>query len=104
MNIELTSTDLLVVPLNGAFIWIILQLLVRPWFRPRAAEEWYPAAMNTIAVFIGLVGAIAATAIPGYSYENILNAVLVGLGGAVVAIGGNEMVGNMASWYSDRRG
>ena len=30
------------------------------------------------------------------------NGVLVALGGAVVAVGGNEMVENMLSWYSKR--
>ena len=104
MNIDLASADLLVVAGNGAFIWIILQLLVRPWLKPRAGEWWYPAAMNTVAVGIGLVGAIAATAILGFSYENILNGVLVALGGAVVAVGGNEMVENMLTWYSSRKG
>ena len=102
MDIELNSADLLAVAGNGAFVWMVLQLLIRPWFKPRAAEWWYPAAMNAIAVGVGLIGAIAAVAVLGFSYENILNGVLVALGGAVVAIGGNEMVENMAKWYSGR--
>jgi hypothetical protein len=103
MNVELNSADLLVVAGNGAFIWMVLKLLVRPWFKPRAAEWWYPAAMNLIAVVIGLIGAIAAVAVLGFSYENILNGVLVALGGAVIAIGGNEMVENMVGWYSAKK-
>ena len=103
MNIEITTATILTVAGNGAFIWIVLQLLVRPWLKPRAAAWWYPAAMNSIAGGLGLLGALAATALPGYSYENILNAVLVALGGTLAAIGGNEMVGNMLQWYSERK-
>ena len=102
MNTDLTSLDLLAVAGNGAFVWIVLQLLVRPWLKPKAGEWWYPAAMNSMAVGIGLLGAMLATAVLGFTYENILNGVLVALGGAVIAVGGNEMVGNMLSWYSGR--
>ena len=103
MNVELNSADLLVVAGNGAFIWMVLKLLVRPWLKPRANEWWYPAVMNLIAVVIGLVGAIAAVAVLGFSYENILNGVLVALGGALAAVGGNEVVGNMLKWYSAKK-
>ncbi len=104
MNIDLTSADLLVVAGNGAFVWMVLRLLVHPWLKPRKAKLNYPAVMNSIAVGIGLVGAIAATAVLGFSYENILNGVLVALGGALIAVGGNEAVGNMASWFGKRGG
>lgn len=105
MNIELTSKDLLVVAGNGAFIWMVMWLLVRPWFKKlrEAKLWWYPAAMNSIASGLGLFGALAATALPGYSYENILNAVLVALGGTLAAVGGNEVAGNMLKWYSVRK-
>ncbi len=103
MNIDLTSTDLLAVAGNGAFVWMVLQLLVRPWLKPKAKAWWYPAAMNSVAVGVGMVGALAATAVLGFSYENILNGVLVALGGAIIAVGGNEMVENMASWYGKRK-
>ena len=102
MDIELASADLLVVAGNGAFIWMVMRLFVRPWLNRKAESWWYPAAMNSIAGGLGLLGALAATALPGYSYENILNAVLVALGGTLAAIGGNEMVGNMLQWYSER--
>ncbi len=102
MNIDLTSTDLLTVAGNGAFVWMVLRL-VRSWLKPRAKAWWYPAAMNSIAIGIGLVGALAATAVLGFSYENILNGVLVALGGAIIAVGGNEMVENMASWFGKRK-
>ena len=95
MNVELNSADLLVVAGNGAFIWMVLYLFVRPWLKRRAKSWWYPGVMNAFAGGVGLLGALAATALPGYSYENILNAVLVALGGALVAVGGNEVVGNM---------
>ena len=103
MDIEITTVTILTVAGNGAFIWIVLQFLVRPWLKPRAAAWYYPALMNTIAVFIGLIGAIAATVILGLTYENILNGILVALGGAIVAVGGDTMVGNMAGWYSGRK-
>ena len=103
MNVELNSADLLVVAGNGAFVWMFLRLLVRPWLIRVVAEWWYPAAMNTAAVFIGLAGALAATVILGFNYENVLNGVLVALGGAVIAVGGNEVVGNMLAWYSAKK-
>ncbi len=103
MDIELTNADLLVVAGNGAFIWIVMRMLVRPWLVKVTDAWWYPGSMNLAAVIIGLAGAFAATALPGFSYANILNAVLVALGGAVVAVGGNEMIGNMLKWYSAAR-
>ncbi len=102
MNIDLTSTDLLAVAGNGAFVWMVLQLLVRPWLKPKADKLNYPGVMNLIAVGVALIGAIAATVVLGLSYENILNGVLVALGGAIIAVGGNEMVENMAGWYGKR--
>jgi hypothetical protein len=104
MNIEITTATMLTVAGNGAFIWIVLQFLVRPWLKPRAKEDNYPAIMNSIAFGVGLIGAIAATAIMGFSYENIVNGVLIALGGMVVAVGGDEVIGNMASWYTARKG
>lgn len=103
MNIELTSKDLLVVAGNGAFIWMVMYLFVRPWLKRAAAIWWYPGVMNAIAGGVGLLGALAATALPGYSYENIVNAILVALGGTLAAVGGNEVVGNMLSWYSAKK-
>ncbi len=102
MNVELNSADLLVVAGNGAYIWMVMYLLVRPWLKRKAASWWYPAAMNTIAFGVGLLGALGASALPGYSYENVLNAFLVALGGALAAVGGNEVVGNMLKWYSKK--
>lgn len=89
---ELSTNDLLTVAGNGAFVWLVLQLLVKPWLK--SDRPTYPAVMNAAAVLVGLIGAVAAAAVTPLEYSSILQAVLVGLGGAATAIGMHEVAGN----------
>ena len=104
MNIELTTNNLLTVAGNAAFIWLVLRLLIKPWLRVRypalpdgRTNPNYSGLMNVAAVVVGLIGAIAASFVPAVSYASILDAILIGLGGAALAVGLNEGVGNMAA-------
>lgn len=98
---ELTVEGLLTVAGNGAFVLLVLQLLVKPWLKPdegddSPAAKRYPAYMNLAAVAVGLIGAVAAQAVIGFEYAGVLQAILVGLGGAAVAIGSYELGDNLS--------
>jgi hypothetical protein len=102
--VELTSSNLLTVAGNAAFIWLVLRLFVKPWLKNRYPSKpggqtnpSYAAWMNVAAGIIGVIGAILASIIPGVTYSGVLDAVLVGLGGAAVAVGLNEGLGNVAT-------
>lgn len=95
---ELTVASLLTVAGNGVFVVLVLQLLVKPWFKPAAngrAHSRYPALMNLAAALIGMLGAIAAQAVTGLHYEGVLQAALVGLGGGAAAVGYHEVGSNV---------
>lgn len=103
MTVELNWESMLTVAGVASWTWIWLRLVIRPWLQKQENNWWYPAAMNSTAIVVGWIGALLATLIPGFNYESVFNAVLLGLGGAVIAVGGNEIVGNMAKWYTDRK-
>jgi hypothetical protein len=107
--IELTTSNLLTVVGNAGLIWLVLRLLVKPGLKMRyptgpngPTNPSYAAWMNVAAVGIGLIGAVAASIIPGVTYSGILDAILVGLGGAALAVGLNEGVGNILTATRER--
>lgn len=81
-------------------VYILVQLLVKPWLRRKYPEQGadYEATMNGVALALAEVIAFAAAMIltprPEWTGQMFLTAFLVGLAGAVAAIGAHEALSN----------
>lgn len=92
--IELSVLDLATVGGCAAVTAILLQLAIKPLIENLNIGKWQPLAVNVSAVLVSVGFALAAVFTGQVSYELGLQAVLTGLGGAVVATSGYEVVKN----------
>lgn len=82
-------------------VYLIVQFAVKPWMRRKYPEQGadYEAMMNTIALALAEALAFASAMIltprPEWTGQMFLTAFLVGLAGAVAAIGAHEALTNV---------
>lgn len=72
---------------------VLLGLLVKPVLQSWKGQEWkwYGPVLNGASVALGVLGSVAVFgAVSGWSYPNMLVAVVTGLYAALAAIGGYE--------------
>lgn len=91
LDLVLNAEVLVTIAGNAVFVALILLLLIKPVLNNLVSEKWYGLAMNGAALVIGILGAVLAQLVFSVDYASIFNAVLVGIGGAAVAVYGYEV-------------
>lgn len=94
-TVEMLRTSLGVGVVGGALISIAVKPFLDRFSQNEDVMAWRGVIINLSALVICIALSLAAAAVFGFTYETGLQAFLTGLGGALVATGGFEVVKNV---------